>query len=190
MSERILILIDGSNFYHSTSKVGIKVNFEKLIKELIGSRKLVSVNYYVAPLDINADKEKYWAHQRFLKILEGIPGFRVFLCNLKKLTVDGKGVYLVKGDDIKLSNALIMGAVNNEYDTVILISGDEDFIDSIKIVKEKYHKKVGNAYFVKTSSYNLRRACDFTVKLDKIVDKISESNEKESSALSEDHTEH
>lgn len=65
-SERIIILIDGSNFYYSTAKKGKKVNFQKLIKELIGNKYLVNVFYYVAPLDIEAGEEKYWSHQRFL----------------------------------------------------------------------------------------------------------------------------
>ncbi len=103
-----------------------------------------------------------------------IPKFNVVLCTLKKLkTKNGKYIYVVKGDDVKLSNNLLMGAVKDLYDTAIVISGDEDFVDSIKIVRKEYKKKVGNAYFIKTSSYNLRRACDFTVKLDKIIDKIS-----------------
>ncbi|MBI2452091.1 NYN domain-containing protein [Candidatus Pacearchaeota archaeon] len=145
----------------------------KSIKELAGDRELVSTNYYVAPLDIKADEEKYWAHQRFLNKLRQIPKFEVVLCTLKKLKADGgKYVYVVKGDDVKMSNALLMGAVDNLYDTAIVISGDEDFIDSINIVRKRYKKKIGNAYFSKSSSSNLRNACDFTINLDKILDKI------------------
>ena len=173
--ERVIILIDGSNFYHSTAKKGKKVNFQKLIKELVGSRELVGVYYYVAPLDIKANEEKYWSHQRFLEMLNEIPKFHVVLCTLKKLKIGaGNYIYVVKGDDVKLSNNLLMGAVKNIYDTAIILSGDEDFVDSIKIVREEYKKKIGDAYFVKSSSYNLRRACDFTIKLDNILDKITE----------------
>ena len=172
--ERISIFIDGSNFYFSTAKIGKKIKFEKLIKELVGDRELINVFYYVAPLDIKTDENKYWKHQRFLEVLSEIPKFKVVLCTLKKLKAkNGSYIYLVKGDDVKLSNNLLMGAVKNLYDTAIVISGDEDFADSIKIVRKEYKKKVGNAYFIKTSSYNLRRTCDFTVKLDKIIDKIT-----------------
>jgi uncharacterized LabA/DUF88 family protein len=183
--ERVVILIDGSNFYYSTTKKGNKVDFQKLINELIKDRRLVKAYYYVAPLDIEVDKEKYWGHQRFLNKLRQIPKFEVILCNLKKLKSDGGYVYVVKGDDVKMSNTLIMGAVDDLYDTAIIVSGDEDFIDSINIVKERYGKKIENAYFSKSSSSNLRRACDSKINLNKIIDKI-----KKSSALSEDHTEH
>ena len=188
--ERISVFIDGSNFYYSTSKKNKRVKFEKLISELVGERKLVGVYYYVAPLDIKTDENKYWKHQRFLEMLNEIPNFNVVLCTLKKIKVkNGDYIYLVKGDDVKLSNNLLIGAVDDLYDTAIVVSGDEDFVDSINIVINKYKKRVGNAYFIKTSSYNLRRACDFTIKLDNILDKISE-NKKESSVLSENHTEH
>ena len=172
--ERVSIFIDGSNFYYSTVKIGKKIKFEKLIKELVGDRELINVFYYVAPLDIKTDENKYWKHQRFLEMLNEIPKFKVVLCTLKKLKAKNGGyIYLVKGDDVKLSNNLLMGAVKDLYDTAIVISGDEDFVDSINVVRKEYKKKVGNAYFIKTSSYNLRRTCDFTVKLDKIIDKIT-----------------
>ena len=173
--KRVMILIDGSNFYYSTAKLGKKVNFEKLIKELLRDRELVGAYYYVAPLNIKADEEKYWSHQRFIEMLKEIPKFHVVLCALKKLKIkNNEYIYVVKGDDVKLSNNLLMGAVKEVYDTAIIISGDEDFVDSIKIVREEYKKRVGNVYFVKSSSYNLRRACDFTIKLDNIMSKITE----------------
>lgn len=171
--ERISIFVDGSNFYYSTAKKGKKVKFQKLINELVGDRKLVNIYYYVAPLDIKADAEKYWSHQRFLNVLRKIPKFKVILCTLKKIKAgEGSFVYVVKGDDVRLSNNLLMGAVEDLYDTAIVISGDEDFVDSVRIVRKKYNKKVGNAYFSKSSSSNLRKICDFSINLNKILDKI------------------
>lgn len=188
VENRIMIFIDGSNFYYSTSKKGIRINFQKLVNELSKGGRLIEAFYYVAPLDIKSDEKKYWKHQRFIEILNNIPNFKVVLCTLKKIKAGNEFIYLVKGDDVKLSNNLIMGAVDNLYDTAIIVSGDEDFMDSINIVKTKYGKRVGNAYFSKTSSSNLRAACDFVINLDKILDKLKE--EKNSSVLFENHTEH
>lgn len=190
--ERLMIFIDGSNFYYSTSRKGIKIDFEKLVDELSNGKDFVGAYYYVAPLDINEGEKKYWAHQRFLEKLKKISNFHVILCSLKKIKIDGKYKYFVKGDDVKLSNNLLMGAVEDNYDVAIIVSGDEDFVDSVKIVREKYGKKVGNAYFSRSSSSNLRRECNFIINLDKVVEKItySEKENDESSVLSEDHTEH
>lgn len=185
-NERVIILIDGSNFYYSTVKKRIKIDFEKLVNFLVGDRKLIKAYYYVAPLDIKADEEKYWAHQRFLNKLGEIDGFEVVLCNLKKIRIDGKYAYFVKGDDVKMSNKLIMGAVDDLYDVAVVVSGDEDFVDSITIVRKRYGKRVENAYFSRSSSVNLRKACDGLVNLSKMINKF----EIKSSALSEDHAEH
>jgi len=186
--ERVIILIDGSNFYYSTARKGRKIIFEKLLQELIGKRSLIRAYYYVAPLDIEANEEKYWGHQRFINKLRQISNFEVVLCTLKKIKIEGKYTYFVKGDDVKMSNTLIMGAVDNLYDTAIVVSGDEDFIDSVNIAKKRYGKKIENAYFGRSSSSNLRDVCDPAFNLNKIMFKITE--EKNGSALSEDHTEH
>jgi len=131
-----LILIDESNFYYSTAKKGKKVNFQKLINELVGNRELVNIYYYVALLNIEENEEKYWGHQRFLNKLREIPKFKVVLCALKKIKAKGEGyTYFIKGDDVKLSNNLLMGVADNLYDTAIVVSGDEDFIDSKTMIK-------------------------------------------------------
>ena len=86
-----------------------------MVKELVGDRELINVFYYVAPLDIKADENKYWKHQRFLEMLSKIPKFKVVLCTLKKLKAKNGGyMYLVKGDDVKLSNNLLIGAVKDK----------------------------------------------------------------------------
>ena len=71
--ERVSIFIDGSNLYHSIKVLGnIKIDFEKLIKELSKNRILVNAFYYIAPLDITTNEKKYWKHQKFLAELEKI----------------------------------------------------------------------------------------------------------------------
>jgi len=48
--ERLAIFIDGSNFYYSTAKKGIKVDFNKLIKELSRNREvIINIFYFSIP---------------------------------------------------------------------------------------------------------------------------------------------
>ncbi len=171
--ERVVIFIDGSNFYHSTKKLKIvnKVNFQKLINELIGDRKLVKVFYYNAPLDISANPKIYWNQQKFFNVLRKIPKFKVIICKLRKTKRKGEIKYEVKGDDTHLVSDFVGEAYENFYDTAIIVSGDEDFISPIKRVK-KLGKKIENAYFSLSSSYNLRNACDYSIKLNNIINKI------------------
>ena len=173
--ERVSIFIDGSNWYHSTKNIrkqGYKIPFQKLIKELIRNRELVNVFFYVAPLDKDVNLKKYKKHQKFLNILKNIPKLKVILCNLEKIkTEDGSVGYVVKGDDIQLAHDFLMGAVDDLYDIAIIVSGDADFIPLINTVRERYKKRVENAYFRSSSSYKLRKACDFSINLYKIIKK-------------------
>lgn len=172
--ERIAIFIDGSNFYHSSKilKIVGKVNFQKLINELLKNRELISVSYYVAPLDFQTNPKSYWDHQRFLDMLRKIPKFNVVLCTLKKIKKkDGSFDFVVKGDDACLVHDFIVGAYENLYDTAIIVSGDEDFAPMIKTA-QKLGKKVENVYFSSSSSYALRKVCDSSLHLNKIISKI------------------
>jgi uncharacterized LabA/DUF88 family protein len=165
--ERIAIFIDGSNLYHSLKKLNTKIDFQKLISILLGDRELVFANYYTSSLDIKENEEKYWKHQRFLEELEKIPKFKVILCKLKKIGTQ----YFIKGDDAKLIHDFIVGAYENLYDKAIIVSGDEDFEPMIKTAQKK-NKLVGNAFFKSSSSNTLRNACNFSISLDKNINKI------------------
>jgi len=171
--ERVSIFIDGSNLYHSLKKLnGAKINFEKLVNELVKDSQLVNVFYYIAPLDISSDEERYWKHQKFLAELGKIPSFNVVLCTLRKYPLkDGTFGFEVKGDDVFLANDLLVGAYENLFDTAILVSGDEDFIPVINTLK-RLNKKTENAFFMSTSSKKLRKLCDKTTNLKNILDKI------------------
>ncbi len=171
--ERVVIFIDGSNFYHSTKKLRIsnKINFNKLIKELVGDREFVKAYYYNASLDLSANSNIYWEQQKFFNILRKIPKFEVILCKLRKVKRDGKIQYEMKGDDTHLVSDFVGEAYEDNYDTAIIISGDEDFISPIERVR-KLRKKIENAYFSSSSSYNLRKKCDKSIHLNKIIGRI------------------
>lgn len=98
--ERVLVLFDGGNFYHSSKRIlkeNEEINYQKLINLLVGDRELVGVNYYVASLDIRIDPKRYWKHQRFLDNLKKIPKFNVVLCTLRKLKIGGSYKFIISG---------------------------------------------------------------------------------------------
>jgi len=171
--ERVSVFIDGRNFYHSTKnleKRGYEIGFQKLINQIVGNRELINAFYYNALLDKNYNLEKYNKHNDFLNDLKKIPKFKVVLCDWRKITnKNGSFRYDIKGDDVQLAHDLLMGAVDNLYDVAIIVSGDADFIPIIKTVRERFKKKVGNGYFRRTSSYKLRKSCDFSINFYKVI---------------------
>lgn len=170
---RVAIFIDGSNFYHSTKKIKIvdKINFQKMINELVGDRELVRCFYYNSPLDLSVNAKIYWKQQKFFNVLRNIPKVNVILCKQRKVKRYGKIVYEVKGDDTHFVSDLVGEAYEDLYDTAIIVSGDEDFISPIKRVR-KLGKKIENAWFSSSSSFNLRNTCDSSTHLNKIISKI------------------
>ena len=177
-NERIAIFIDGRNFYHGVKNIkkdGFKIRLQEIVNDLVRKRKLITVFYYNALLDKKYDPEMYKVHNKFIDIVRKFPKFKVVLCDSRKITEkDGSVRYDTKGDDVCLTTDLLMGAFDNLYDTAIIISGDADFIPVIKILRERFKKKIGNGYFRRTSSYKLRRTCDFSVNLNKTIIGLNE----------------
>ena len=167
-----MIFIDGSNFYHiikrmfKSSKRLMDFDFEKFSKKITGNRKLVRVYYYTAPLDWKKDKETYMKQQKFFDKLRKISNFKLILCRMQKVKIDGKTVYQVKEDDIHLAVDMVKFSYNNAYDTAILVSSDGDFVPAIKAVQE-IGKNVENIGFENVFSYHLKQECDCFKKLNK-----------------------
>ncbi|MBU0957997.1 MAG: NYN domain-containing protein [Nanoarchaeota archaeon] len=174
--ERVMIFIDGSNFYHNTKKLknkGYSINFNKLVNKLSENRTLSNSFYYTALLDKDYNLNQYDKHQRFINELRKIPSFSVVLCDLIKIkSKEGKFIYEIKGDDVHLAHDLLIGAFEDLYDVVIIVSGDADFIPVIKTIRKKYGKKIGNGYFRSSSSYKLRQVCNFSINMYKIINEI------------------
>lgn len=170
--ERVMIFIDGSNFYHSLRDTfdfhDNQIDFRKLVDILKGERLLIGVYYYNASLDRGYNKEVYFKQQKFFSELRAIPGFHVILTNMRKIKKpDGTFEFSVKGDDIYLGIDMVSYAYEDTYHTAILVSGDGDFAPAVKRV-QKLGKKVENAYFSVSRSSLLKQVCNRSTLLDDI----------------------
>ena len=173
-AERVIIFIDGSNFYHSVKETfdlhDNQVDFRKLIEILRAGRLLVGVYYYNASLDRGYNVEVYWKQQKFFSDLRNIPGFHVILANMRKIRKpDGTFEFAVKGDDVYLTTDMVSLAYENQYDTAILVSGDGDFVPALKRI-QKLGKRVENAYFSISRSDFLKKVCNSSLLLDDIIE--------------------
>src|SRR3989344_3470351 len=124
-SEKVIIFIDGSNFYHilkdyfHQSKTLMDFNFEKFVQRLSGERKLVRAYYYSAPLDKSKDEETYSKQQKFFEKLKKLPDFELMLCRMQKGFINNQKIYQVKEDDIHIAVDMVKFAYNDAYDTAI-----------------------------------------------------------------------
>jgi len=143
--ERVIIYIDGSNFYHLTPP-GFKVDFARLAKSLTVGQYLVRTYYYNASRQDGS--ETYKNLQRFFDYLGHLQDFKVKLGRLESrgTNADGIPILVEKGIDTQIVVDILLGAVRNTYDVAILLSGDADFAGAVEAVKEM-GKKVYVAHF-------------------------------------------
>jgi len=73
-------------------------------------------------------------------------------------------VYKEKGTDVKISVDLIVGAVDNLYDTAILVSSDTDLIPAIHYIKYR-KKKLEYVGFAHNPSLGMQKYADFSILL-------------------------
>lgn len=162
-TETVAVYIDGSNTYQRLKEIGIpelskRFNFSAFVRHLVGERSLLSKRYYVGIVKNfnNSEKgEKMVKGQQ--KFLEGLrtEGFDV---KSGRIMYDG-GRIREKGVDVKLSVDLVIGAVDNWYDTAIVISSDTDLIPAIKYVRKAKGKTVEYIGFGSSSSLGMIKEC-------------------------------
>ncbi|RKX69107.1 NYN domain-containing protein [candidate division WOR-3 bacterium] len=162
--DRVVIFIDGSNFYHGMRDVigTARIDFGRFAQILCANRRLIRVYYYNVIVRQEDGLERYKDQQRFFRKLYTLPYFEIKLGRLER-----RGERLVeKGVDVRLAVDMLSLAYRDVYDTAILVSGDGDFVPVVKAVKD-IGKHVENAYFWKGHSDYLFQECDKFIRLTK-----------------------
>jgi uncharacterized LabA/DUF88 family protein len=136
--ERVIILIDGSNFYFKLKDLGLHTvdfNFSGFIKLLAGNRQVIRSTYFVGEVRTDGTphvQKLYNNQQRLIARLKN-HGVRYQFGYLLKS--DGK--FHEKGVDVHIAVALLVATYENLADRIILISSDTDLIPAIEKATEK-----------------------------------------------------
>ncbi|MDO8472065.1 MAG: NYN domain-containing protein [bacterium] len=175
--ERVCIYVDGSNWYNllKRAKFSIpkdqKVDLNKLADFLSSGRECVSKRYYVGIIR-NVDgtaksAELVKGQQQFLQKITDAG----FVVKRGRIAYD-KGVLREKGTDVKIAVDIVIGAVDDYYDTVILVSSDTDLIPALQFARYK-NKKIEYVGFANAPCFGLQKYADISILLrQKDVDQI------------------
>ena len=162
IDERVMLFIDGNNIYGGMKELKLKSDptlpdfpdFSKLGRLLAQHRKIIRSFFYTGQFDPKKNPVEY-RRQSFVfnRIRES--------CSMRfgRLLQRESGIYIEKGVDVLLTIDMIRLARLNSYDTAILLSGDGDFIETVKEVREM-GKRVELAYFPFQRSHELQSACN------------------------------
>ncbi len=148
-NQRIGIFVDVQNLYHSAKNLyQARVNYSELIKELAASRQLIRVLGYV----VKSGEEGIGEGSFFDALVKAgvelrVKDLQIFSGGMKKADWDvGMAV-----DAIRMASFL---------DTVILVTGDGDFLPLVEYLKWGMGREVEVAAFGRTTSAKLKEAAD------------------------------
>lgn len=152
--QRVAVLIDVQNLYHSAKNLyGAKVNFTEVLKVAVAGRKLIRAIAYVIKTEGREEKSFFEALSR-IGIEIKIKDLQIFPGGLKKADWD-VGITV---DAIKFSNFL---------DTIILVTGDGDFLPLIEYIKNAKPARVEIVAFGRSASGKLKEISDDFIDLEK-----------------------
>lgn len=145
--QRVGIFIDTQNIYHTARNLfSRRVNFGELVKSALADRKLVRAIAYVITSEAGDEKAFFEALTK-TGIETKTKDLQIFSGGAKKADWDvGLAV-----DAIKLAPKL---------DTVIIVSGDGDFIPLVEYLQINEGCQVEVVAFGKSSSMNLKEIAD------------------------------
>ncbi len=152
-NQRVGIFIDTQNLYHSAKNLyGCKVNFGQVVKDGLFGRSLIRAIAYVITTE-SGDEQNFFEALTKVGIETKTKNLQVFSGGAKKADWDvGLAV-----DAIKLAPKL---------DTVILISGDGDFVPLVEYLKTNEGCQVEAISFGKSASAKLIESVDEFLDLD------------------------
>lgn len=152
-AQRVGIFIDTQNLYHSAKNLyKAKVNFGNVVNEALAGRILVRAVAYVITTE-SGEEQGFFDALTKLGIETKMKELQIFYGGAKKADWDvGMAI-----DTIKLAPKL---------DTVILATGDGDFVPLVEYLKIKEGCQVEVISFGKSSSGRLKEAADDFIDMD------------------------
>jgi uncharacterized LabA/DUF88 family protein len=172
MQERVQIFIDGGNFYHLTlKKMGFaetEFDFEMFAQHIADGRQIVESGkrYYVGTVreqegDLHSKNNMARQTTLFSYLIKNQWQLKTSKLRTReeKLKIDSrvqdyeslrkKGVEEIryiknreKGIDVKLVVDLFIGALDDRYDTAVIVSSDTDLVPAIDSIRMRFKKKI------------------------------------------------
>lgn len=158
LNQRVAVFIDAQNLYHSAKNLyGARVNFGNVLKEVLAGRHLIRAIAYVITTE-SGEERGFFDALKNMGIETKTKNLQIFAGGAKKADWD-------------VGLAVDAIAMSPKLDTVIIVSGDGDFVPLVEYLKINQGCQVEAASFGKSSSSRLREVVDDFVDLDEDANK-------------------
>ncbi len=165
--EKVMVYIDGFNLYF-----GIKDQFpalkwldvHSLGQSLLEPNQILAgVKYFTAR--ISGNPQKVGRQNTYLRALQTTPTQLIYgHYKSSTATCTNCGHLRTKNEekmtDVNIAVTILVDALDDVYDTAILISGDSDLVPPISVVKDKFKKRVVIAFPPNRSNNSISRAAN------------------------------
>jgi len=157
LGQRVAILIDVQNLYHSAKNLyGARVNFREILKTAVSQRSLIRAFAYVVRTKTGEEKPFFEALTK-LGIETRVRDLQEYYGGLKKADWD-VGITV---DAIRIAPSV---------DTIVLASGDGDFLQLIDYLKNQ-GKRIEVIAFSRSASSKLKEGADEFIDVEKSPEK-------------------
>ncbi|MEX0869846.1 MAG: NYN domain-containing protein [Candidatus Spechtbacterales bacterium] len=157
-AQRVAVLIDVQNFYHSAKNLYQKrVDFKEILKTAVGERQLIRTFAYVVSTEGGEEKMFFEVLQK-MGIEIRVKELQIYYGGLKKADWD-VGLAI---DAVRLSNSV---------DVIVIMSGDGDFVPLVEYLINN-GTQVEVMAFGKSASTKLRESADAFIDLSENPDKF------------------
>ena len=148
-SQRVAVLIDVQNMYHSAKNLfRSRVNFNEILKTAVGGRQLIRAIAYVIRTESGEEKTFFEALTK-MGVETKVKDLQIFAGGVKKADCD-EGMAV---DAVSLSE---------KVDALVLVTGDGDFVPLVEFLKGGRAQAEIMAFGRSTSQRLKEAADDFT----------------------------
>ncbi|HZY79934.1 MAG TPA: NYN domain-containing protein [Cyclobacteriaceae bacterium] len=143
MANRVIIYIDGLNFYNGLRDAGWKkyywLDLPAFFSKLIKPHQILQGVSYFSCIPFQKERQDRQAQLFLANKLD--PRFTVHFGALYRKRISCNkcqfvtSTFVEKESDVRLASHMISDVVNNKCDVSILVSGDRDFLPTIETIK-------------------------------------------------------
>lgn len=169
--KKIAVFIDGANIHSTTTKLGLKLDFRKLLDYL--GEGVVTASYYTAVRPRSLENDP------LVPLLDWLSfnGFLVVKKETKEFTDEFTGVKKIKGNmDIEI----VCDALERPFvDDVWLFSGDGDFVALVNALHRRGQRvTVVSSVVAPMCADELRRVADVFIDVNDLVPALERQTKK------------
>jgi uncharacterized LabA/DUF88 family protein len=172
---RVLFFFDGFNLYHALHQHRAYHKYKWLDLSKLAScyvtqkDQIVEVLYFTAYVPWNPEKvNRHQTYVRALHTRQVKVIFGKFKPRDRRCPNCGKTyrTFEEKQTDVNIALQLFEAALQDRFDTAILVSGDSDLLPSIEAVKSSFPaKRVGVVIPIGRHAEELKHLCDFHIRM-------------------------